>query len=169
MVLSHHHITVPVQLQRHRNVLLHMNFLHSLIMNIIPCHDGHLLNAFHRTRRSIRQVKYLVYHPARLIVLVILKKLTLFSLHKQRHSSLPETLVTTQRISKILLKYDTLCLLKEMVDSKFFNRYFSLENNSRKNGHAEFTKNPVFCLFKIYQKYGEESTRYYRTVGLPPC
>ena len=88
MVLSHHHITVPVQLQRHRNVLLHMNFLHSLIMNIIPCHDGHLLNAFHRTRRSIRQVKYLVYHPARLIVLVILKKLTLFSLHKQRHSGL---------------------------------------------------------------------------------
>ena len=35
-----------------------------------------------------------------------------------------------------------------MVDSKLFNRYVSLLNNSRKNRHVDFTKNSVVMCIK---------------------
>ena len=62
----------------------------------------------------------------------------------------------TQPVSEILLKDDALCLLKEMVDYKPFNSYFSLKINSRKNRHADFTKNPVvLCIQNAIENMGK--------------
>ena len=83
MILSHHHIAVPVQLQQHRNFLPCMNCVHYLIMNTIPCHTGNSLIAFHQASISRRQVEYFVDHTESLIVLVIVTKPIPFSLRNQ--------------------------------------------------------------------------------------
>ena len=58
----------------------------------------------------------------------------------------------TQQIIKILLKYDSPCLLKEMVDSKFFNSYVYLENNSHKQVMQGLQRIQFFCVLKTLSK-----------------